>query len=99
MATLCAYPSYNHSDDTVTVYHGADPLELCGYHAGRGVQAALDAIEEEQAHATCKAPKSISTGHSRITGDYTASCNRCAYRCAYWECACELAHDCKDYKN
>lgn len=41
----CQYPSDNHSDDTITVYHGTDPLELCGYHAGRGVQAALDAIE------------------------------------------------------
>ena len=43
----CQYPGTNHSDDTFTVYHGADPLELCGYHAGRGVQAALDAIEAE----------------------------------------------------
>lgn len=45
----CQHPGTNHSDDTFTVYHGADPLELCGYHAGRGVQAALDAIADAAA--------------------------------------------------
>lgn len=50
----CQYPGANHSDDTVTVYHGAEPLELCGYHAGRGVQAALDAIADAEAAITCE---------------------------------------------
>jgi hypothetical protein len=99
MTTICAHPSDNHSDDTLTVYHGADPLELCGYHAQRGVQAALDAIEEEEAHARCEAPKSIQTSHSRITGAFIAYCKNCYFKCAYWECGCELEHNCKEYKN
>lgn len=50
----CQYPGTNHSDDNFTVYHGADPLHLCGYHVSRGVQAALDAIADAQAAITCE---------------------------------------------
>jgi Zn finger protein HypA/HybF involved in hydrogenase expression len=39
----------------LAVYHGAvEPLTLCGYHASRGVQAALDAIADEAAAITCE---------------------------------------------
>lgn len=32
----CVFPGTNHSDDEVTVWHGAAvPLLLCGYHASR----------------------------------------------------------------
>lgn len=35
-ASECAFPGTNHSDDGVTVWHGAAvPLLLCGYHASR----------------------------------------------------------------
>lgn len=50
----CQHPRNNHSDDTFTVYHGADPLQLCGYHVQRGVQAALDAIADAEAAITCE---------------------------------------------
>jgi hypothetical protein len=30
-------------------------------------------------------------------GTAMASCERCSYRCAYWECPCELRHDCREY--
>ena len=33
---------------------------------------------------------SVSFGHA------IATCERCSFRCAYWECACELRHDCSE---
>ena len=35
-------------------------------------------------------------GISVSFGTAIASCERCSYRCAYWECACELRHDCAE---
>lgn len=39
-------------------------------------------------------PKGVNTYHS-LFGGYVASCDNCDYVCVYWECACELAHECK----
>lgn len=39
-------------------------------------------------------PENMSVAH----GTAMASCSNCSYRCAYWECACELEHDCEDNK-
>ena len=47
----------------------------------------------------CVAPDSISTGHAHFSGAYVATCNLCDYVCAYWDCACELEHDCVDLKD
>lgn len=44
-----------------------------------------------------KLPKGINTYYAHLSGAYVASCVNCEYVCAYWECACELAHNCKDY--
>lgn len=42
---MCAYPSENHSDDEVDVYHGSTtPTKLCGYHASWPLNAVLKAI-------------------------------------------------------
>lgn len=30
-------------------------------------------------------------------GFAVASCDGCSFRCAYWECACELDHDCREF--
>jgi hypothetical protein len=27
-----------------------------------------------------------------------ATCNKCNYRCGYWECNCDLRHDCKEWR-
>jgi hypothetical protein len=26
-----------------------------------------------------------------------ATCKKCNYRCGYWECNCDLRHDCKEW--
>lgn len=38
-------------------------------------------------------PKGMTTDYGMF-GGYVARCENCAYVCAYWGCACELAHDC-----
>ena len=43
-------------------------------------------------------PEKISTYHARITGHYLASCIFCDFLSVFWECACDLEHDCGDYK-
>ena len=45
MKRQCAYPSDNHSDDRVDVYHGSvTPTHLCGYHASWNLNTVLKAI-------------------------------------------------------
>lgn len=41
-----------------------------------------------------KLPNGIRTYYAHLSGAYVASCDNCSYMCAYWDCACELAHDC-----
>lgn len=44
-APKCAYPGEVHSDDRVSVYHGATtPTVLCGYHASWDLRTVLAAI-------------------------------------------------------
>lgn len=40
-------------------------------------------------------PKTMRAYYSHLSGAYVAACDNCDYVCAYWECACELAHDCE----
>ena len=42
-----------------------------------------------------KLPEGIRVYPGYLTGSAVASCDRCAYVCAYWEYACELVHDCE----
>jgi hypothetical protein len=42
------------------------------------------------------APKKIRFGFSQFGGSYNAYCDKCSFVCAYWDCACELEHDCKE---
>lgn len=67
MTTGCEYPGDNHSADSFTVYHGADPLTLCGYHAGRGVQAALDAIAAQPTGDECENCDALIEGGTPFT--------------------------------
>ena len=53
---------------------------------------------ESADHEGHVAPDSISTGHTQFSGAYVATCNLCDYVCAYWDCACELEHDCVNAK-
>jgi hypothetical protein len=43
----------------------------------------------------CENPE-LPDGISVSFGFAVASCSKCSYRCAYWECACELEHDCEE---
>ena len=44
----------------------------------------------------CENPK-LPDGISVSFGFGMASCDKCSYRCGYWDCACELEHDCKEF--
>jgi len=40
-------------------------------------------------------PEGMRTYRTRLAGNLMAECERCDRVFAYWECACELAHDCE----
>lgn len=42
-------------------------------------------------------PKKIRFGYSQFGGSFNAYCDKCSFVCAYWDCACELRHDCKEF--
>ena len=46
----------------------------------------------------CPTPKKIYFGHARLTGEYRAYCRKCNYVSAYFECGCDLTHNCKDWQ-
>lgn len=40
-------------------------------------------------------PDGVEIVRARFTGQSIAVCYRCdEFRCAYWECPCELVHEC-----
>jgi hypothetical protein len=71
----------------------------CGNVATDTLENGTPACEWCAAHNGHVAPLSISTGYSQFGGAYIATCALCDYVCAYWDCACELEHDCVDVKD
>lgn len=53
-------------------------------------------IQDEWVCCDSEMPKSVTTGFGTY-GTYRATCDNCSFVCAYWECACELEHDCEEY--
>lgn len=57
----------------------------------------LELLEEIEEELCCgaKYPKKVEIGFSHFSGMYRATCKKCSYVNVYWECACELEHDCE----
>lgn len=45
-------------------------------------------------HEDCTVPAGVMVTSARWTGAPLAVCAWCDWRCGYWDCACDLAHDC-----
>lgn len=56
-------------------------------------------ILEEKEFCDNPAPKSIEFYSSRFGGNSCARCTKCQFVAVYWECGCELEHDCAEYQN
>lgn len=46
------------------------------------------------AHAECVAPRGVIVSGAWLTGVPVARCLDCGWTCAYWDCACDLDHEC-----
>jgi hypothetical protein len=46
----------------------------------------------------CDPPRKIFFGNARISGEYRAYCHACQFVSAYFECGCDLQHECKDWR-
>lgn len=57
-------------------------------------------IETQYEEDECQepAPKTISFYNARFTGGAVAQCSNCRFTSVFWECNCELEHDCDEYK-
>lgn len=80
-------PTYRYDDCPVTYCD-------CGNVSTELLITGEPACEFCYGHRDCVAPDTIATGVFGWAGDYIAKCSQCSYVCAYWECACELDHDC-----
>jgi hypothetical protein len=56
-----------------------------------------DNTEEWCCGDSAEMPKSVTASYKTF-GGYTATCSKCNFVCGYWECACELQHDCGEWK-
>ena len=45
-------------------------------------------------HEGCTVPAGVMVTSARWTGAPLAVCAWCDGRCGYWDCACDLVHDC-----
>lgn len=45
-------------------------------------------------HEGCTAPESVRVGRAWLSGTPLATCEACGRRWGYWDCACDLVHDC-----
>lgn len=41
-------------------------------------------------------PSGVTVGFSHFAGTFRAVCDRCSFMSVYWECACDLRHDCSE---
>ena len=63
---------------------------LCGHPALAGEPCCEWCAE----HGQCEMPASVTVSLARLSGAPIASCQGCGMRWGYWECGCELVHDC-----
>lgn len=43
-------------------------------------------------------PSTIDFYSSRLAGEPRAKCRECGFVSAYWECACDLEHNCDEFQ-
>lgn len=55
------------------------------------------ALYDENSFECCDGE--LPDGITLAFGTAFATCYLCGYKCAYWECACELIHECNDDEN
>ena len=45
--------------------------------------------------AECEPLKKITFTNGYLSGQLMATCKKCNFKCPYWECNCDLVHDCE----
>jgi hypothetical protein len=45
--------------------------------------------------AECTLPDGVRVYNSRMAGNLVATCDACGYLWGYWDCVCELTHECE----
>lgn len=58
--------------------------------------AEIYAEESDNWHTCEELQTGVTITQTRIVGNAIAECANCNFKCANWECACELAHDCTE---
>jgi hypothetical protein len=79
------------NDSTIT---SLMTLDLYLYYTDLVARAWAE-VENTHVCGNVELPEGVTITHAHITGQAIAECSRCEdFRVAYWECACELVHEC-----
>jgi hypothetical protein len=72
----------------------------CGNRADNSHQEGFPDTCAECAHAEeCETViKKITLTNGYLSGQLMATCKKCDYKSAYWECNCDLRHNCKEWR-
>jgi hypothetical protein len=70
----------------------------CNQDSMRYAYLGREGYECENCYDECTelAPESITFYSARFSGTGVAECKNCNFKSVYWECACDLFHDCND---
>jgi hypothetical protein len=71
----------------------------CGNDADNYQEEGIPDTCSDCAHeAQCEPLKKITFTSGYLSGQPVAACKKCQYKCVYWECNCDLRHDCKEWR-
>jgi hypothetical protein len=71
----------------------------CGNDADNSHEEGFPDTCSECAHeAECEPLKKITFTNGYWSREPMATCKKCNYKSVYWECNCDLRHDCKDWR-
>jgi hypothetical protein len=63
----------------------------CGNRVAPGVVSCVWC----EGHLSCVVPAGVCVVLTQWTGGPVARCQGCGFMCGYWDCVCELSHDCE----
>lgn len=67
----------------------------CGNEAEAWIDDNSPMCEYCQHAEICEPPKNITFGSAQWSGEGRAYCKKCDYVSGYWECGCDLEHNCE----
>jgi glucose dehydrogenase len=78
---------------TLTPINLGDTLSTC-HHC----ENLAHSVEAEEGHCSQLIQEGVFTYRSIWTGNLTANCETCDFKSEYWQCNCDLNHNCNEHQ-